>query len=648
MAEATVVALVQNAALLLALALFYDLALGPQLIPSARLRQVVVGAMIGALGLVVMLTPFEYSSGIIFDTRSVLLGVAGLFFGAVPAAVAMAMTAALRLAIGGPATVMGVSVILASGCIGIAWRRIRGRGLHDLSVREAYLFGLVIHAVMLALTFTLPWPVAIDVVAAIGPPVIVVYPFATALLALLMVNRLRRERDRNALRLGEERLRLAADATALGLYDLNLQTGEATVNEHYALMLGFDPASFHETNAAWIERLHPDDREPVAATYRDSVAGKVAEYRVEFRQRTASGDWKWILSVGRLVERDAQGAPLRMLGTHLDISALKQVEEELRAAAADAARLLEQEVRSRHALLSIIEDQRATEAALRENEERQRTILQAAMDGFWLVDMQGRLLQVNEAYCALSGYSAPELLALRVPDLELVKSAAETAAHIEKLRSVGEERFESRHRRKDGSVFDVEVSTKYQPHDGGRLVSFLRDITERKKAEAEILRLSETLEERVRERTAELEAANKDLESFSYSVSHDLRAPLRAITGFAEILARRYGDRLDAKGRHYVDTIVDSGTQMGVLIEGLLDLSRLGRGTVRTEPVPLAPLLTQPPLPPSGRRSRRPGRPSRSGSPWRSRWATRSCSSGSWPTSSRTPSPTAGPTSPQR
>jgi len=138
----------------------------------------------------------------------------------------------------------------------------------------------------------------------------------------------RRKRAEDALRESEERLRLAIMAANQGLYDLDLRTGKATVSPEYATMLGHDPDTFEESNAAWLERLHPDDHARVAAIHRDYVAGRLPHYQVEFRQRTATGDWKWILSVGKIVERDAGGRPLRMLGTHTDITARKQAEEE--------------------------------------------------------------------------------------------------------------------------------------------------------------------------------------------------------------------------------------------------------------------------------------------------------------------------------
>jgi PAS domain S-box-containing protein len=129
-----------------------------------------------------------------------------------------------------------------------------------------------------------------------------------------------------ALRESEERLRLALESAAQGLWDLNIQTDEAIVSPEYATMLGYDPEGFRETNSAWRERLHPDDRDDATAAYLDYVAGRRSTYSTEFRQRTKSGEWKWILSIGKIMSRTPDGQPLRMLGTHTDITARKLAE----------------------------------------------------------------------------------------------------------------------------------------------------------------------------------------------------------------------------------------------------------------------------------------------------------------------------------
>ena len=120
-----------------------------------------------------------------------------------------------------------------------------------------------------------------------------------------------------------------------------------------------------------------------------------------------------------------------------------------------------------------------------QQEERHRAVLRAAMDGFWLADIQGRLLEVNMAYCRMSGYSEQELLTMRIPDLDV----SDTAIDIQKIMALGEHRFESRHRRKDGSVYDVEVAVQYKPGDNGWLVVFLHDISARKRTEDELLKM---------------------------------------------------------------------------------------------------------------------------------------------------------------
>ena len=133
------------------------------------------------------------------------------------------------------------------------------------------------------------------------------------------------------------------------------------------------------------------------------------------------------------------------------------------------------------------------EAALRESEKRNRAILETAMDGFWMTDMQGRLLEVNKTYCQMTGYSEQELLARRIPDLEADETADDIAARIQKIMTQGQDRFESQHRRKDGSIFNVEVSVRYQPAKGGRMVGFVQDITERKRREDALRQQAEEL-----------------------------------------------------------------------------------------------------------------------------------------------------------
>ncbi len=160
--------------------------------------------------------------------------------------------------------------------------------------------------------------------------------------------------------------------------------------------------------------------------------------------------------------------------------------------------------------------------------------------------------------------------------------------------------------RQTGQIFGVLTVYAGEPHPFdaeeeallvkiGQAISFALDglihEAQRKQAEAELKQLNSELELRVRQRTVQFESANKELESFSYSVSHDLRAPLRAISGFSEIIARRHRAELNEEGQHYIDNIVQASARMGQLIDDLLTYARLGRAGVRHEPVALASLV---------------------------------------------------------
>lgn len=586
--------LLQNAAFLLGMAVVYDVATTRWTLRQGRIGSLLVGFILGMIGVVIMLTPWVLTPGVIFDTRSVLLAVTGLVFGPVPTLVAMAMTAALRLSQGGATAGVGVAVIIASGLIGLAWRRLRHGRLETIPVQELYLLGLVVHVVMLALMLALPQETAMRVLGAIGLPVILIYPVATAALGTLMVNRLRRGQVTQHLRVSEERLRLALAAADQGLFDIDLRTGEVTVNDEYALMLGYDPRDFAVTHALWVERMHPDDRGPAEGAYLEYIAGRRPDYRIEFRHRTRAGGWKWILSLGEVVERDALGAPLRLIGTHTDITARREAEQQARDAEALTARLLEEASASRRALLSMVEDLRATDRELRETADRYRGLIRHAPDAIY-VNRDDRVVLVNDACVRLFGaVTEDDLLGRPVDELFHPDDHAAGRERIHRLRDLHEPvpAREGRIVRLDGRVVDVETSAS--PFDDGGAVSIhviLRDITERRRADAALREIADALEDRVQERTAALEEANRELQTFAYSVSHDLRAPLRAVSGFSEILLRRHADGLDEQGRHYLANIVASSAHMGELIDDLLTYARLGRQAARQEPVPLEPIV---------------------------------------------------------
>lgn len=145
-------------------------------------------------------------------------------------------------------------------------------------------------------------------------------------------------------------------------------------------------------------------------------------------------------------------------------------------------------------------------------EERRLTILNTAMDGFAMLNIDGYILEVNDTYCQMTGYSKKKLLHKRISELVVAETEDFTSNLLRKIMEKGEDRFETQHRRKDGSILDVEVSLQYQPIDGGQFIAFMRDITARKWTEGELTKLNQELERRVNDRTNELVIANAFLQ----------------------------------------------------------------------------------------------------------------------------------------
>ena len=205
-----------------------------------------------------------------------------------------------------------------------------------------------------------------------------------------------------------------------------------------------------------------------------------------------------------------------------------------------------------------------------------------------LLDASGQVLEANDRAVAGYQYSLEDLRQLKVQDLRAPEARREFPDQFEQVKHQSAIRFKTLHQRRDGTVFPVEVSSLAFELAGQRYVrSLIRDITEERAYERRIQTLNDDLERRVLERTAQLETAFREMEAFSYSVSHDLRGPLRGIDGFGHVLLEEYGERLDPQGRHYLERIRAGAQRMGLIMDDLLDLSRLSRHDLNRTPVDL-------------------------------------------------------------
>ena len=236
-------------------------------------------------------------------------------------------------------------------------------------------------------------------------------------------------------------------------------------------------------------------------------------------------------------------------------------------------------------------------AAAAETEARYRAIFENAVEGMFQSTPEGRYLSVNPSFARTYGFSSPEEMIREVTDIgRQLYVDQEERAEVKRLLDdpgfvVG---HEVRCRRKDGEEILVSINARSVRDEEGKILYYegsTVDITDRKRAEEKIRTLTAELEERVAGRTAQLEAANRELDAFAYSVSHDLRAPLRAMSGFSHLLLEYYADKLDDQGRHFLQRMDQVSQRMGKLIDDLLSLSRLARREMQRERVNLSEMV---------------------------------------------------------
>ena len=265
-----------------------------------------------------------------------------------------------------------------------------------------------------------------------------------------------------ALRISDERWQLAVKSTSDGIWDFNPLTGEVFYSDRYKEMLGYSPGDFANTQAAWEERVHPDDLEWVSKALDDHTAGRTQHYRAEYRMRTKSGDYRWILSRGTAL-RDSAGNPIRFTGQHTDVT-----------------------------------EQRQAEAALLEAEKQYREIFDSAIEGIFRLAPDGGPLTVNVTFARILGYGSPEEIAELPPEqrrnfwYDRAERDVVAAILADPKQGVIESR-ECQLRRKDGTPVWASFSARTIRGDDGKpryFEGFIEDISARKATE-EALRRTE-------------------------------------------------------------------------------------------------------------------------------------------------------------
>ena len=271
--------------------------------------------------------------------------------------------------------------------------------------------------------------------------------------------------------------------------------------------------------------------------------------------RLKARDGQDVLSLTSAESIDWQGEPA-MLVSHEDVTALEQARREAQASSERFAKVF---------------DLSPTPI-----------VVGAIADGHYLA--------VNDAWLQLHGYSREELEGHGSLSLGVWADPADRARIANMVsRGIGVRRVPMRFRKKSGEVFETLYSATLADWQGQQaIIATPQDVTELNRAAGEIRRLNETLEERVTRRTAELEAANRELESFSYSVSHDLRAPLRAMSAFSALLSARPAVAADPEAAGHAKRVNAAATRMGTIVDALLQFSRLSRQDVAMRPVDLA------------------------------------------------------------
>jgi PAS domain S-box-containing protein len=528
MNESIILGLIQNTAILLAFSLIYDYSWVKDEETKKTVSKLLAGVIIGGIGIILMMTPWTLVPGILFDTRSILIAISGLFFGTIPTIVAMIIMGIYRLVLGGDGVWMGISVIITSGTIGILWKRLRPKWKEGNYRLELLIMGILVHVTMLAETFLLPWDTLVETLRAIALPLIIIYAPGTMLLGLLMVKQFNNWQNRKAKEsLIESERRFTEMLNNVNMLSVILDNqGRVTFCNPYFL----DVAGYSESEVIgrnWFDSFTPPEiKEEVMLVFEGFIRGEIYFTHYE-NEIVIKNKERILISWNNTLLRSAEG---EIIGT-----------------------------------ASIGENITARRAA-EEQKLRFANILEASLNEIYVFDAETLLFKyVNYGALNNLGYSLTNIKNLKLPDIQPDFSSAAFGVLIYPLTTheKSEVIYESRNQRIDGSYYPVEVHLQLFEYSLERIfLAVVQDITNRKQAEEQLIMAKKKAEE------------NDRLKSiFLSNMSHEIRTPMNAIIGFSELLNK---PSIETDKRVlYVDIIRNSSQRLLQIINDILDISKL-------------------------------------------------------------------------
>jgi PAS domain S-box-containing protein len=344
------------------------------------------------------------------------------------------------------------------------------------------------------------------------------------------------------LRESEESFKFALEGAGDGTWDWNVRTGEVKFSNRFKEMIGFNGSEIPDRIEEWSNRIHPEDREKTMADLNSYLEGRTGFYKNEHRLLCKNGGWLWILDRGSTVEKDSSGTPLRMVGTHVDISEHKK-----------------------------------TETALRESEEKFRNFLATAYDGIMIIDRLGIITYANQKLEKMFGYNAGELINQNYEILITDRDRPRHRGRHDEYMLSPQPRMMGRNlaligKNKDGNEFPIDVAlSPVKTKEEVYVNCMIRDISDVKRLEAEQKKMHDQIQDLLNEAVS----ANRIKDEFLATLSHELRTPLTTIQGWAQVLLAK---ELNENVKEGLIVIERSAQLQGQLINDLLDVSRIQSG----------------------------------------------------------------------